>query len=213
MIFFWGLCGVVVLVGLIISVKMLRRGLTSLDDDRARHYGRIHDAERQIQDDVKNMSRAEHLRVAEAGVADLLRLAGNPPGFTLNAKGPLVVLRTPKGPWRMAFGMRERVLKSSGKVVLGGARWHLSGFGLHEHFDDLADLMCSLNRHLRGEVDVEPEPTHLARRMARRPARKVPGVPASHATHGSKRLGHAVGHAVEPSVGHVGRIGSGSGRP
>ena len=49
--------------------------------------GAIHAEERQLDEDRKNISLDEHLHVLHAAVADLLRLAGNPPGHALTGHG------------------------------------------------------------------------------------------------------------------------------
>lgn len=166
MILEWAAAGAVILAGLIFCVRIMRRGITTLDEDRAQYLERIHAEERQLDEDRKNISLDEHLHVLHAAVADLLRLAGNPPGHALTGHGSTLVLRTPEGEWRIELIMRERTLRRTHKVLHGRSRWLLSGFGRNEHFEDLAGLMCNLNAYLHGDKLVPPEPAHLARRLS-----------------------------------------------
>ncbi len=166
MILEWAAAGAAILAGFFFCFRLMKRGLTTLDEDRAGYYARIRAAEEQLREDNKNISLSEHLYIARAGLEDLLRLAGNPPGFSLSGQGQTFFLHTPHGPWRIALSMRERTLRGTRKVVHGRSCWQLSGFGLDEHFDDLASLMCSLNAHLRGDAGVPPEPPQFARRIS-----------------------------------------------
>lgn len=166
MILEWAAAGAAILAGFFFCFRLMKRGLTTLDQDRADYYARIRAAEDQLREVNKNIPLSEHLYIARAGLEDLLRLAGNPPGFSLSGQGRALVLHTPHGPWRIALSMRERTLRGTHKVVHGRSRWRLSGFGLDEHFNDLASLMCSLNAHLRGDAGVPPEPPQFARRLS-----------------------------------------------
>lgn len=168
MILEWAAAGAVFLMGLVYCVRMMKRGLTTLEDERSQCLARIQSMEDQIREDRKNMASSEHLHIARAGLKDLLRLAGNPPGFSLTGgaqPGQTLVLHTPMGQWRIALLMRERTLRRTRKVAHGRGRWRLSGFGLDEEYSELADLMCVLNARLRGEANLPSEPPHLARRM------------------------------------------------
>ena len=106
MILEWAAAGAVILAGLIFCVRIMRRGITTLDEDRVQYLERIHAEERQLDEDRKNISLDEHLHVLHAAVADLLRLAGNPPGHALTGHGSTLVLRTPEGEWRIELIMR-----------------------------------------------------------------------------------------------------------
>ncbi|WP_022656558.1 hypothetical protein [uncultured Desulfovibrio sp.] len=166
MILEWAAAGAVILAGMIFCLRIMRRGITTLDQDRNQYLERIRAGERQLDEDRKNISLDEQCRVLRAAVEDLLRLAGDPPGHELSGKGARLVLRTPAGEWRLELSMRERSLRGARKVLHGRGRWLLSGFGRDETFDDLAGLMCSLNAHLRGDDMATPEPAHLARRLS-----------------------------------------------
>lgn len=85
----WAGAGAVFLAAVVFCVRLMKRGLTTLEDERAQCLERIRQMEEKIQEDQKNMASSEHLRVARAGLEDLLRLGGNPPGMRLEslAKG------------------------------------------------------------------------------------------------------------------------------
>ncbi len=165
MILEWAAAGAVILAGLIFCLRIMRRGITTLDQDRDQYLERIRAGERQLDEDRKNISLDEQCHVLRAAVEDLLRLAGDPPGHELSGNGTSLVLRTPAGEWRMELSMRERTLRGTRKVLHGRSRWLLSGCGRDETFDDLAGLMRSLHAPLRGDDMVTPEPAHLARRL------------------------------------------------
>ncbi|MGE9985265.1 translation initiation factor IF-2 [Desulfovibrio sp. SGI.169] len=164
----WAVAGAVILAGLIFCLRIMRRGITTLEQDRDQYLERIRAGELQLREDRKNISLEEQCRVLRAAVEDLLRLAGNPPGHELSGDGPRLLLRTPTGEWRLELNMRERSLRTTRKVPHGRSRWLLSGGGHEESFDDLADLMRSLNARLRGDETTPTGLEHLARRLSRR---------------------------------------------
>ena len=74
----WAGAGAVFLAAVVFCVRLMKRGLTTLEDERAQCLERIRQMEEKIQEDQKNMASSEHLRIARAGLEDLLHLAGNP---------------------------------------------------------------------------------------------------------------------------------------
>ncbi|MDY0260668.1 MAG: hypothetical protein RBR41_13510 [Desulfovibrio sp.] len=153
----WGAAGVVLLIVVVFCVRLMKRGHTTLEDERALCDERIRTMEEQIRQDQKNMASSEHLHIALAGLRDMLRLADYPSGFWLevqdHARGAAnekaLVLHTPDGDWRVSLSMRERQLRAVHKVAHGQSRWHLYGTGVHEEYEDLPRLMCALHNHLR----------------------------------------------------------------
>lgn len=174
MILAWAAAGVLFLVGFVYSIRIMRRGMTTLDDSRSLYLERIREGERRLLEDKKNMPLDEHMRILHAGVRDLLALAGDPSGHHVECQGRVVLLHTPKGPWRVELFMREALLRGSGKTVFGQSRWRLSGFDREEHFQDLAGLMRALHEALRDEGSLPPQPSHLARRISHEIQRDMP---------------------------------------
>lgn len=162
----WALAGAVVLVGLVFCFRIMRRGMSTLDDDRRKFLARIRDGENKLGEEQKQVAAAEHLALMRAAVEDLLRLADSPPGYSMETAGRTILLHTPKGTWRLELAMREISLKTRHKVLHGRPRWFLSGAGREEQHTDAAAVMRSLHAHLRAEGELEPEPPHLARRLA-----------------------------------------------
>ena len=159
----WAGAGAVFLAAVVFCVRLMKRGLTTLEDERAQCLERIRQMEEKIQEDQKNMASSEHLRVARAGLEDLLRLAGNPPGMRLEslakgqgeARGEALVLHLPEGEVRISLNMRERELKGVRKVVHGHGRWHLNGleiFPISNHRIRYRSLQFLLRipSHIRG---------------------------------------------------------------
>lgn len=153
----WAAAGIVFLLVVVFSVRLMKRGLFTLEDERALCEERIRLMEEELRQDQKNMASREHLRIALAGLRDLLRLAGYPRGFWIEvtargqgeARGEALLLHTPGGDWRISLSMRERQLRAVRKVAHGQGRWHLYGPELHEEYTELAPLMCALHTHLR----------------------------------------------------------------
>ena len=79
----WIAAGVVLLVVIVFCVRLMKSGLTTLEDERARCDERIRTMEEQVRQDQKNMPSSEHLHIALAGLRDMLRLADYPSGFWL----------------------------------------------------------------------------------------------------------------------------------
>ena len=82
----WGAAGVVLLIVVVFCVRLMKRGLTTLEDERALCEERIRTMEEQIRQDQKNMPSSEHLHIALAGLRDMLSLAGYPSGFWLEVQ-------------------------------------------------------------------------------------------------------------------------------
>ena len=188
----WAAAGAVFVAVVVLCVRLMKRGLTTLEDERAQCLERIREMEDKIKEDQKNMASSEHLRIARAGLEDLLRLAGNPADMRIEAvapgrgeaQGEALVLHLPGGELRVSLSMRERELRGVRKVAHGRGRWHLSGMGGHEEYADLVLLMRAVSARLAalmggGEgvaasfcplgdpaADVPPELPHLARRFA-----------------------------------------------
>lgn len=154
----WAFLGAALLGIVLFCARVMRRGLTSLDADRARFLERLHATERRVREDRKNISAAEHVSIMKAAVDDLLRLAGNPEGYHATAAGRIIRLDTPRGPWLIELVMRERSLRTSGRILRGRSRWLLSGFDREEQHAEQITLMASLNAHLLGRDDPDEFP-------------------------------------------------------
>lgn len=157
----WGGLGALVLGLIVFCAKLMRNGLTTLDDHRSHYLDNIRQEKKRIADDVKNMSAAEHMQVVHAAVRDLLRLDDNPQGFSVNCQGRRIFLQTPNENWQIELLMVERRLKGSKKVLHGRGRWRLSGSTYSEDFSDLTALMRTLNFKLHPDAEILPEETGL----------------------------------------------------
>lgn len=185
-IFLLAIIGAVMLAALVLCFRIMRRGMSTLDDDRQKFLARIRDGENKLAEEQKQVPAAEHLALMRAAVEDLLRLADSPPGYYVETEGGTILLRTPKGTWRLELAMQERSLKSRQRVLHGQPRWLLSSARHQEQHEDAASIMRSLHIHLRSEEDETAEPPHLARRVqaARRKTAPRPAV----GTHGRPGL-------------------------
>lgn len=161
----WVIAGAVMLAGLVFCFRIMRRGMSTLDDDRGKFLARIRDGEHKLEEEQKQVAADEHMALMRAAVEDLLRLADSPPGYRMETAGRTILLHTPKGTWRLELAMREISLKSRPKVLHGRPRWLLSGPAHEEQHEDAAAVMRSLDGHLRTAGELAPEPPHLARRL------------------------------------------------
>lgn len=181
----WVMAGAIMLAALVFCFRSMRRGLSTLDDDRTKFLTKIRDGEHKLKEEQKQVPALEHLALMRAAVEDLLRLEDAPPGYRVESEGRAVLLHTPKGTWRVELAMREASLKSRKRVLHGRPRWFLSGMGQQEQHGDPASLMRSLHAHLHAEEELPAEPSHLARRIEATHA-----TPAARAE-GSPPHGHA----------------------
>lgn len=174
----WIIAGAILLAGLVFCFRIMRRGISTLDDDRRKFLTKIQDGEHKLKEEQKQVPALEHLALMRAAVEDLLRLEDAPPSYRMESAGRAILLHTPKGMWRLELAMREASLKTRKRVLHGRPRWFLSGMGQQEEHGDVASLMASLHAHLRAEEALPTEPPHLARR-----------VEASHGTPAPRAIG------------------------
>lgn len=151
--FEWAAIAALMLAILIFCARIMRRGLTTLDEDRQHYLERIKSGEKQLAEDRKKIPALEHLHIMRAALEDLIRLDGNPPGYSVQMHGRIIELVTPEGNWKIQLIMRERGLRSTSKVLHGKARWLLTGFDRQEEHPDHASLMRSLNARLHSKDD------------------------------------------------------------
>lgn len=167
----FGFMGAAGLAMLVICARVMRRGVRTLDENRMEWRENMRQTEIQIEKDRKNMSSGEHLKILRAAMEDLLRLEGQPEGYSVREKDGILELSTPEGSWKVELLMRESGLRSSKRVLHGKSRWRLEGFGLEELHADPASLMRSLNErlHARSEAGKEEEQSHIIKRMSHLP--------------------------------------------
>lgn len=156
-VFEWAFVGAIFLGIMLFCARIMRRGLTTLDEDRKKYLERIQAGERQLAEDRKKIPAREHMLVMRAAVEDLVRLDGSPPGFSVTMGERYIELQTPEGIWRIELAMRERSLRSARRVLHGRSRWVLSGFGHVERHSEQKTLMASLNAHLHGKIEDEED--------------------------------------------------------
>ncbi|MDE7241848.1 translation initiation factor IF-2 [Desulfovibrio sp.] len=181
----WVMGGAIMLAALVFCFRIMRRGMSTLDDDRRKFLTKIQDGEHKLREERKQVPAVEHLTLMRAAVEDLLRLEDAPPGYRVESAGRAILLHTPRGAWRLELAMREASLKTRRRVLHGRPRWFLSGMGQQEEHGDAASLMASLHAHLQTAETLPAEPPHLARRMGASratPAARAAGVrPRGHA--------------------------------
>lgn len=225
----WAAAGAVFVAVVILSVRLMKGGLSTLEDEREKCLERIRRMEEKIQEDQKNMASSEHLRIARSGLLDLLRQAGNPAGTWIEivgaglgeARGETLVLHVPEGELRISLSMRERELRGVRKVAHGRGRWHLSGLGLREEYTDLVPLMRAVSARLAlcleeedspppfrplgdPSAEVPPELPHLARRFSRAAGAHRPKKTSPHAELGDRAELERKGKPLRANPGPAG---------
>lgn len=167
----WAALGAIAFFALIYSARIMRRGISTLDDDRAQYLAHIAEGERQLAEDRKHISAQEQLYQMRAALFDFLRLE-NLPDSRIEDKGHIISIVTPKQTFDIELIMRERLLASTKRMLHGRSRWILRSAGLYETHSEMSGLMASLNAHWHGAPSQEPEQDFIARRLAA--ARRAP---------------------------------------
>lgn len=165
----WALLGALMLLALAISARVMRKGVSTLDDNRKQWLENMAATDRQLDEDRRNMSAREHLVIIRAAVEDLLRLDGFPQGWEVRQEGRKIQLQNPSGLWTIELSMREKGVGNAGKVLHGRPRWLLAGPEVEEEHVEPASLMRSLDDHLHARAHKNDVPEHLARRMRHLP--------------------------------------------
>lgn len=160
----WVGIGVIMLVAGVISVRIMRRGLPTYAEDRKKYMEHMAVAERQIQEDRKQIPAREQLRFMRAALEDFLRLESIDGEVT--ELGNVLTLQAGDTRWTLELLMRERMLASSNKVIHGQGRWLLCGPHCQEEYVDCARLMASLNAHWHHQAPEMDEPEFVSRRLA-----------------------------------------------
>lgn len=156
----------IVLVGLIFSFRIMRRGIGSLERSSERMRERIEGEERKIAEDMRNMSSEEHMDVTTAAVRDLLRLTPGREGCPVEVEGRRLVLHLPEGDLSLALAIQETSLRSLHKRIQGHAVWQVRGCRRDADFHDVASAMRHLDHILRGQEEETAELPQFARRFA-----------------------------------------------
>ena len=165
----WAILGGLMLLALAMSARVMRRGVSTLDDNRKHWLENMAEGDRRLEEDRKNMSASEHLLIMKAALEDLVRLDGSPDGFHVRRDDNRLELETPNGNWTVILLMKERGLRSSARVLHGKSRWRLQGPDVEEDHADPAGVMRSLDEHLHSRSQDCAVPGHIARRMRHLP--------------------------------------------
>lgn len=160
----WVGIGVVMLVAGVISVRIMRRGLPTYEEDREKYLDKMAQGHRLLDEDKKNISAREQIYFMRSALNDFVRLESL--DARVEEQGNALLLQSRDTIWRIELLMRERMLASSKKVIHGQSRWLLTGPNVKEEHLDCAPLMASLNAHWHGIVPEINEPEFVSRRLA-----------------------------------------------
>lgn len=171
----WAAIGALGLAILLFCARIMRRGLTTLDDDRKRYEERVREETRLLSECNKKITADEQLLLARAAIADLLRLEQKE--CRVDSSDHTIDIGLPEQTVRVRLQMREINLRSTHRALHGQSRWLLEASGRSEEFRDIAALMARLNDLLHG-ANAEIVPDHIARRLsAAKSSRKWSGAP------------------------------------
>lgn len=162
----WAVLGAILLGVMIYSAKIMKRGLTTLDEERTQFIRHISEGERKLAEDSKNISAHEQLYLMRAALEDFLRLENCMDADALVVRGNVLELHGPEGNWEIELLMRERMLASTHRVLHGQSRWVLRYGAMEQEYVDISRLMAHLNAQWHGYEPENPEPEHISRRLA-----------------------------------------------
>lgn len=151
--FEWSFLGALLFAIIIFCARLMRRGLTTFDDHRKEYISKIKATELQLQEDNKNIPSQDHLYIMRTALEDLIRLEccnknESMQNFEVTEEASKLFFKTPRGVLTVQLHMRERSLKTTGRVLHGKSRWTLTGFGYSRNYSEPATLMSDLNMWL-----------------------------------------------------------------
>ena len=149
----WGGLGALFLGLTFFCAKIMRNGLTTLDEHRAQYLSSIHEKEKIIHEEKKTIAADEQMLLMKYAAEDLIRLAGAPQGYKISVEKRRIVLSTPSGEWHIDLMMAEKNLRSANRRLHGRSKWILSGNGEVEEYNDAGEVMRSLNCHLHPDEE------------------------------------------------------------
>lgn len=161
----WATLGALLIALFIFCARLMRRGLSSLDDTRKKHLEKIDGEKQHLAEDAKNISAYDHLYVLHAALADLIRLSENPVAWQMHRHNNVITLKSPSAYWEIELVMRERALSSTRRILHGKPDWILRSKDSQEHFPEIGKMMKVLNEHIRSRAQSECLPPCITRRL------------------------------------------------
>lgn len=165
----WAIIGSVILAGLVLCFRIMRNGISTLDDDRSHLMERIRLHELMINEDKKNISAKEHMDIVESAIKDLIHLDGLDSKAELHRQGNFLLLETPFGPCKIEQQMHEKRLHSTNRIIHGRCAWRVIGKDIDLTYGDMAELMKCLNLVLTGDEMPLSQLPHIYRRYSGEP--------------------------------------------
>ena len=161
----WAMAGAVVIWGVVISLRIVRKGISSLDDDRGELLERIKGEEKRIREDKKNISAREQMDLTQAAIRDLLSLDGHDHANSLAVEKDRILLHVSGKIFSIELIMNECRLKSVRRVLHGRCKWRINWGKTNALFDDIGELMKFLHQQLQGHEEQiflqDPFSSHL----------------------------------------------------
>lgn len=164
--------GILGIVGLALTVRLLRKGLGSYAQSRVAMDKRIDKTNAEIRESNLTMSLRERFDLLEAVLGELLALAGNPPGCSVERRSRDLLLRTPAAAWRIVLSAKTKPLRSMKRTLHGEEQWEVREMREGEErgaqsaraFHDLTSLTRHLDALIRSEgrppedsQDIDPQ--------------------------------------------------------
>lgn len=162
----WGVLGAILLGVMIYSARIMKRGLTTLDEERQQFLRHLAEGERKIAEDSKNISAYEQMYLMRVALEDFLLLEGEDPANALKISGNTLTIWGQRGEWQIELVMLERMLASTHRILHGQSRWILRYGVMEQEYADIAQLMAHLNAQWHGHEPEQMVPEHITRRLA-----------------------------------------------
>ena len=122
------LVGIVGIAGAAVAVRMMRKGLSTLDDARTSLHQRIRQTTADIVEKNKSTPVAEQLTLCAAAIRELVELDGDTAtrsGMSVTCEGGCVRVRTPGHCLHVRYAVRTAQLKGVERELHGEGQWLL----------------------------------------------------------------------------------------
>lgn len=171
--FIFGAAAAVLFVGFVFAARAKKHHAKSLNDAREEYRQRIETMESELDEEIKEIPSSQQILLLRTAVEDLLRLNGKAGGYVVSADGMVLTVACPDDLWTIRFTGRETRLRTVRKTLHGHELWLLQGKQRQIQFDDIRDLMATLNAWMKegGELsgqDIRPFSQRAGRHHAAR---------------------------------------------
>ncbi len=153
--FFFCAAAAIFFVGFVFSMRASRHHAKSLIDTREEYRHRIATMESKRDEEIKEIPSEQQRLLLRSAVEDLIRLNGKADTYAVSAERSALTVTTPDDQWTIRFTGRETRLRTVRRTLHGNELWLLQGKRQQIQFDDIRDLMATLNAWMKGGTFAE----------------------------------------------------------